>query len=88
MELDHPLGMLSHQEANDIAGTTIVRSIEVPLVFRQLVESTEKIIESLLRHGSNRLTQVSKCLVHILQIQSLTRVVLDDPWEDRVLSQV
>lgn len=79
--------MLPHKETNDVAWAAVMSAVKVPLLVRQLVVSSLKVLQTLLIEGTDRFGQVTISL-WVAQIKHLTLVVLDDPWEDRVLCQI
>ena len=60
LELNHPLGVTAHKESNYIAGAAVMCPKQVPLIFRQLIEAFNEVLEPFGFHSPHRLTQVAE----------------------------
>ena len=79
--------MLSHKEADDVARTAVVGSVEVALLLRQLMVAAFEIGKPPLVESSYGLCKITERIC-IGKVEHFGVVVLDDPRKDRVLSEV
>ena len=55
LKLDHPLGVLPHEEPDHVPGTTVVRPVQVSLLVRQLMVPQHEVCKTLLVQSTDRL---------------------------------
>lgn len=87
LELDHPLRVLSHQEADHIPWAAVVRPVQVSVLLGQLKVARFKLFQALQIHRSDRQRQISVDL-RILQVQDWRLKISQNPWKDRILCQI